>query len=278
MSFVIPSARTGILHIGFWRSCFLVSLKRCSDCLPPCWGWRLKDKIWSKHRHWHYARGPLTSVLCVLKDLRWQAPEIDDWRTATGDHVRIDFDSPVSVFRVTALLQEAQEAAFWQSASRQKGGRGLENGADLTVVQSFLKTLRDRREEYCAAVAVAQGSLPTQQNGCRDTCPFCGSPTPSLKHMLHECDQLEPSPPAEWLSHLDDCTQQAYWMRGVIPAAWTGIPERVSEGLLEHVEVGGLWAETEKAPSFSLVWMPAEVPVAKTLVLAFVVGAFRPWP
>ena len=64
--------------------------------------------------------------------------------------------------------------------------------------------------------------------------------------MLYECDQLEPSPPAEWLSHLDDCTQQAYWMRGVTPAAWTGIPERVSEGLLEHVEAGGLWAETEK--------------------------------
>eukprot|EP00439_Symbiodinium_sp_Y106_P065686 s312_g10.t1 len=59
--------------------------------------------------------------------------------------------------------------------------------------------------------------------------------------MLYECDQLEPSPPAEWLSHLDDCTQQAYWMRGVIPAAWTGILERVSEGLL-----AGLWAETEK--------------------------------
>ena len=49
------------------------------------------------------------------------------------------------------------------------------------------------------------------------------------------------------MAGLDDHTQQANWMLGVAPVAWTGVPERVLDGLLAHLEVGGLWADTESA-------------------------------
>ena len=210
--------------------------------------WKLaKDRIWSKMRHWHYARGPLTSLLCTLKDLNWDAAEMHVWFNPQGDEVRIDVGNPLSIFHLLARLHDDHEAGFWREVSRHQGGSGLEYGGDLVVGNKFLRQVQDRPEEYRAAMSVLQGSLPSSHNRCLASCPFCPA-EPTLRHLLYDCPVLNAelsTAPADWSLHLDDPTQQCYWLRGIAPSQWTHLKASVRTDLLGHVEVGGLWANVD---------------------------------
>ena len=72
-------------------------------------------------------------------------------------------------------------------------------------------------------------------------------------------------------------TDSKHWMRGVKRGqvflseclmVWLSMQRSVAYGLIQ---------KSWMAPNFSLVSMPADVPVASTLVFSFVVGELLPW-
>ena len=189
----------------------------------------------------------MSSLICILQDLNWSAPNIHEWSDPDGQSFPVDLLSPLIGAELLSQLHATQESKLWSTAAGHQGGQGLEHGGDLSVAKRFLKSLRDSKDDCRAALCVVQGSLPSSSNGCLDSCPFCGS-TPTLQHLLYECEHLNATagaPPAEWVNAAKDPKQQCFWLRGIIPSAWTSLRESVRDALNGHSEVGGLWAQSE---------------------------------
>ena len=102
--------------------------------------------------------------------------------------------------------------------------------------------------------------------------PFC-SAGPTLRDLLYDCPVLNAelgTAPADWSLHLDDPTQQCYWLHGIAPSHWTHLQASVRTDLLGHVEVGGLRANVDVLDGLHLYWL-----ATVTLVRACVAGVSR---
>ncbi|CAE7517958.1 unnamed protein product, partial [Symbiodinium sp. CCMP2456] len=216
--------------------------------------------IWNSPAHWHYARGPMSGLMCRLKDAGWTAPTLTEWVKDEISHP-IELDDPLMVVRLVQTVVEHQELDFWASASRHQGGQGAAQGLDFTIARKHIRYLQRKAPAKLAALyAVLEGSLPSCQNGMLDKCSRCGA-KPTLKHLFWECPAMlaavSPSP-LEWQVFTSDCLFEIYWLRGLPPKHWTE-RQQVAVSPQEEADMSYVSREGIFCESSFLVANPAEV-------------------
>ena len=221
------------------------------SCIQPRWiehlrkSWRLAfQKLAGKQRYWHYARGPMTSLICRLLDLQWHAPDLDVWYDPQNHSHTLDLHSPLIQSQICFHLVEAQETALWTQASRHPGGLGLEGGGDLTVTRKHLKQLTDFKD-IRALNSLVQGSIPCLENHLLSTCPWCDCEVPSLQHLLWTCPVLTKQhnrTPSDWLASIRKPEQHCFWHRTITPNSWTHLRATTRSNLEAQQHATGLWA------------------------------------
>ena len=157
--------------------------------------------------------------MCRLKDLKWRTPDLRAWYDNHGTPHAVDISKPLALSQLGYLLEQSQEELLWLHASRHVGGRGLEQGADLSVACKRSQHLASYKQKH-ALVALVQGSIPCLENNVMTVCPFCHSEA-TLTHLLYHCAELNETygvAPAEWLAELHTPDKRCYWHRTITPS------------------------------------------------------------
>ena len=193
--------------------------------------WKIQAaKIQHCRVHWCYARGPMAACMCVLKDLGWGFSELFCWVDPGNQAWTFSLDEPMTVRRLLEKLEWCCERNLWREAVRHQGGVDLGGGVDLVVAHKHLRYLlkQNRLHEHNLLLHVLQGTLPTSHNGIEEACSACGSLDASLKHKLWKCPavsaRLGPIPEV-WDMSLDEEGLQSLWLRGLVPACLTALPD-----------------------------------------------------
>ena len=85
------------------------------------------------------------AVMATVLGIGWTPLETDRWQDTCGDEYTISYDIGLDPWLVMQKwLREALTVLAWERASRCNDGKGLEAGADLTVVKKVLRGC-DRR-------------------------------------------------------------------------------------------------------------------------------------
>ena len=72
-----------------------------------------------------YAPGPMTGLMCRLKDAGWTAPAPQDWQKDGVSHA-VEYDDPIKLIQLVQLAQDKLEHELWITAACHKGGQGAQ--------------------------------------------------------------------------------------------------------------------------------------------------------
>jgi hypothetical protein len=164
--------------------------------LEKVWG-QLRESL-AGPRRWHQVRGPMGAVVATLMDLGWKPGSPTSWTDPDGIQWDIDPSAPGVAVQLKAVVAEFIEKDLWRQASQHEGGRGLENGADLTVARRMRRQFLKQGELKKAGILelICQGaSWPPARKAAAGlpvdpTCTFCRLAPGTVKHQTWECTGL----------------------------------------------------------------------------------------
>ena len=215
-----PYFRLRLEQLKLW----LEMVRRCGviacSALARAWRQSWQELVYARYR-WMIVKGPLAATQAVLMDVGWNACEFDVWTDDRGTDWRMDFSDPCLYARL--------ELGFLASLKRRQGivmsqqffGHGLQSGLDVVLHKRLLDGVA--AQDAPMLEVWWQGSLQHSLNSRQRVCPSCRVEL-TLVHMLFECPACcqECGPvPETWvpLYRLDD--QCHFWLRGLVPSAWT---------------------------------------------------------
>ena len=196
----------------------------CS-ALSSAWEQSWSELLEVKYR-WQMVKGPLAAT-AVLMDLGWDASKLDRWPDDLGAPWQIDFGREFTCLEVGLLasLRRGQN----QIVSHQFFGEGLESGLDVFLHK---KWFTDSPVKDAAMLQIWwQGALQHSLNSQKRTCSHCNVKQ-TLHHMLYECaaciEHCGPVPEA-WIGLCCRPESLHFWLRGLVPRAWTTAEPITSE-------------------------------------------------
>jgi hypothetical protein len=244
--------------------------------LERVWG-QLRDSL-AGPRRWHQVRGPMGAVVATLRDLGWKPDSPTQWTDPDGHHWDIDPGAPGVAVQLKALVAEFIEKDLWRQAGKHEGGRGLENGADLTVARrmrrKFLKQGELKKVGVLELICQGAGWPPARKAAAGlpvdPICTFCRKAPGTIKHQTWECTgllkaigedraeglELEATAlRADWADERPSWqvgrpppANEAFWSRGIPPPPQTlnllQPPEHRIEWIGELVKDGTLMIDT----------------------------------
>ena len=199
---------------------------------------------------WQRVQGPMAAVVATLYDLGWSPHEPAKWTDPSGTMWEFDPQGPGVKVKVQDLVTKYIEKSLWQRASEHYCGKGLENGADLTIAKRMRAKLLKNGDAKTTGLLdmFIQGSgWPPARRAAAGmpveaTCTFCKEAAGTLLHQLWECPVIlhdigdgarDPGRHLEgserrgafsddqmcWQSGVPPPGCEAFWNRGLLPPA-----------------------------------------------------------
>ena len=215
----------------------------------------LKLKGMEARNRWRHCSGPMAAVITLLLELGWKAHAPDVWTDPKG--CRWEMDDLSKPMHLKPLLNKLwvdhQKETMLKRAAEFRNGSGMRDGCDLTVLVANLRRLRRQKKfkeagmlECIAAGATWPQARRHEQGYCMTPeCPMpgCGYCEETELHRAYGCKPAMLKA-EQWLvkrtAHFAALAEQgisegfaAYWLRGIVPAAWT----RLAPEPLEYVQV-----------------------------------------
>eukprot|EP00959_Pyramimonas_sp_CCMP1952_P180202 3768329-Pyramimonas_sp.AAC.1 len=141
---------------------------------------------------------------------------------------------------ILGLVHETLQVGLWKAAAEHHNGRGLEEGADTTALLSHMRAL-ERKGAYKLRGGLANLSTAGFWSLCRleqagvkiesNLCRRCQRCPETDFHTVWECLGNSLIEECQGSNHLADqakagyVAHPCYWLRGLIPAAWTRLTE-----------------------------------------------------
>jgi hypothetical protein len=133
-----------------------------------------------------------------LMGLGWKPGSPTSWTDPDGIQWDIDPGAPGVAVQLKAVVAEFIGKDLWRQACQHEGGRGLENGADLTVARRMRRHFLEQGELNKARILelICQGaSWPPARKAAADlpvdpTCTFCRLAPGTVKHQTWKCTGL----------------------------------------------------------------------------------------
>ena len=155
---------------------------------------------------WMKVNGPMSAAYMHLREMGWTIdirPEEERilYTDTKGDSYEIMDGVSWHEFRET--LEQEGLAQLWPAMARQRGGAGLEKGADLTAGRKHYRWLvkKGRMREAGALMSIMSGALwpPKRlienkiidEDGTAAYCPICGEHGVDEGHLFWECPGIQ---------------------------------------------------------------------------------------
>ena len=256
-----PLVKQPVDMLVFWTRVLreLIHLRSAIDKV-----WNLSvAKLQNTPRNWLKVAGHIDAVVATLMDLNWVPLAPDEWTDDQGNVWRLLLQDRQLIPDLTAIVEQSAERKVWKMAAQHFCGKGLENGADLTILNRHLHSLRRKGRAPEAAVLelMAQGAYwpktrrigETSLDDCHPDdllCPRCKVAIEDPTHQIWVCkDNHTVCPnngPTQTLT--SDALvgvehNPCLWLRGLVPYDWTigrlPIPQ-------EQIWIGGLFLQSER--------------------------------
>ena len=182
---------------------------------------------------WGKVRGPRAATIATLLDIKWKPVAPDFWH-APNDTVW-HFTEAIGSFFLNEL-QASIEKELWLKAATHMWGQGLQEGVDFTVAKKVLVLLAETEkvsERGMILTSLCAGCWPRTRlfdagKVEEPTCPRCKTAPETLLHRYWQCPaNVDIQSPAftdsERYRVLYDDSTQCFWLRGLVPKAWTAI-------------------------------------------------------
>ena len=126
---------------------------------------------------------------------------------------------------------------MWQKAALHHNGKGLEEGADLTLLRKHIAWLRKKGNKQAAGllVTIAAAGLWCQNRKYEASltltraCPWCGKEVQDDYHLVWDCPVVNEDEHSDIVRtnylrrHAKKGVREfpCYWLRGITPKWWT---------------------------------------------------------
>ena len=200
----------------------------------------------------------MAALILTLQSLGWDPVEPDRWHDDAGGTWAITSDAVMDFTPIWEQLTASVQRLLWKQAGQHPEGKGLEDGADLTVLRKELQRYR-RKGKHDLAGAMECAAVAAIWNGAR--CKACGYQTSGQCdrcsegcednnfHRIWECRandaidgpciQKTQDLRSRALAARRDGTADAFWTRGMPPTSWNTVPAPPDWDDFDHVHVFG---------------------------------------
>ena len=190
--------------------------------------------------HWGKVRGTMSAVIVLLLRLSWQPSYPNAWVDSRGDLWQT-FNGTADASQLLSQVQADVLAALWATTTSNHP-EGLAGGCDMAslpkLIQKF-KSLGKLSLSGVIATAAADGIWTRDvlfKAGylVNPLCPRCEQEPETLEHRYWgcSCNREVQDPVVSASDYLRDRAhreilegQCAFWLRGLIPSAWTALAE-----------------------------------------------------
>ena len=193
-------------------------------------------------------------MIGMLLSCGWEPASADHWIDSAGDswHIEPSFNPVCFIQHFASTLR----SRLWISAASHQNGKGMDSGADVSVLRKHLKHLESTNElgPYAMLTTVAcDGLWPRQRihdigRPIEARCPRCRAANETLAHRFWYCPANKkidhPS-----IAKSDYLVSEArsyhakfpcFWLRGVVPGAWLEDPCVKDEPRLRRFHIEGI--------------------------------------
>jgi ribonuclease HI len=208
-------------------------------------------------RRWAEVRGPIAATIATLLDVDWVPRSSTEWEHPNGE-VWECLEGPRDAAAVRAEFEETVRTQQWRRASKSHNGTGLEDGCDFSVAKASISKLRAKGDHKsaglmrcaaCAGIWTKQRLLDANYVVDDVSCPLCDDGPDTDFHRIWQCeavaeaglDEVKKSQHLKQRAEGEVSTAPCFWLRGLVPKAWTALPpprkvELVGTGLFAGLE------------------------------------------
>ena len=216
------------------------SRRRAAAAWPHAW---VNITMAKAAGRWAQVKGIISGVIFAMSQLGWGMMEAERWIHPSGDAYAIRTDDDGEVEDTAPFLEVVRESArvgLWRGAAKHHLGGGLEGGADTNQLKRHIRGLEKRGLHQwagairCCATGGVWGRerLAAANPGISPICQRCDLNVPESDfHRAWECPanaSLDVCAASDGL--IDEAGANAaewpcFYLRGLIPASWTEVPE-----------------------------------------------------
>ena len=136
------------------------------------------------------------ATIATLIDIGWSP--ISPFKWVDGYHNRWNYKPGTSAAELLNALKEQVEMRVWRQAAKHHNGKGLEQGADLTIAKKHIRLLRKKGQHQTAGLLLTtlSGGIWSRRRKAEsnlvedDTCPWCGETVQTDLHLIWTCPAL----------------------------------------------------------------------------------------
>ena len=156
------------------------------------WRRRAAELLSKGEGRWRHVHGCLSATIATVMDAGWRPRQLLHWLSPEGTEWELDPEDPSLGSELGEVLQGQVIKRTWQAAAKHLHGKGLEEGADMTVMRRLHKYLVKKGQVQLAGCLsmVAQGAYwdADRREDCGypfdEQCPRCGGSRPNAAHQF----------------------------------------------------------------------------------------------